>query len=400
MTTSCPAFANAHSHAFQRRLRGLVQRGSPNLEGGTADSFWTWREGMYAVAAGLDLTAFEAAARETFAECLEAGYTAIGEFHYLHHPLGTSDDGLEASLALMRAARQTGIRLRLLVTAYARGGFGLPLSERQRRFETPTLGGFEALLDRLEAVRTASDAGRVELGVAIHSVRAVPRSWLGPLAALARARGLPLHVHASEQPAEVEMTMKHEGLTPIGLLDREGVLGPTCSVVHATWCDDDDLARLAQSGTTVVICPTTEGDLGDGFPRTEAMWQRGVPIAIGSDSHAVIDPLAELRTLETEARAGTGRRCVLTAADGGLVGPLLAIGGANGRRALGFAVDGHGDEVTFDDTRRFFSQCAPEDRLAAALLGGDRGLVDVVRVAGEVVVEGGRHRELGPWRSA
>jgi formimidoylglutamate deiminase len=353
---------------------------------------------MYAVAASLDLQAFEAAARETFAECLEAGYTAIGEFHYLHHPLETSDDGLEASLALMRAARQTGIRLRLLVTAYARGGFDLPLSERQRRFETATLEGLEALVDRLEASRTAADRGRVELGLAIHSVRAVPQGWLGPLAARARARSLPLHVHAAEQPAEVEMTLRHEGTTPIGLLDREGVLGPDCAVVHATWCDDDDLARLARSGATVVLCPTTEGDLGDGFPRTDAMWERGVPMAIGSDSHAVIDPFAELRTLEAQARAKTGRRCVVTAPDGDLVGPLLAIGSANGRRALGFAADGHGDEVVLDGARRFFSDCAEEDRLAAALLGGDRGLIDVVRVGGEVLVEGGRHLHLGRRR--
>ncbi len=392
--TTCPAFANAHSHAFQRRLRGRVQRGA--VAGGPADSFWTWREGMYAVAAGLDVEAFEAAARETFAECLEAGYTAIGEFHYLHHPLGTSDDGHAAAEALMRAARQTGIRLRLLVTAYARGGFDLALSERQRRFETPTVAGLASLLDRLEATRLASDSGRVELGVAIHSVRAVPRGWLGPLAELARSRGLPLHVHASEQPAEVEMCQRHAGMTPVALLDAEGVLGPDCAVVHATWCDDDDLARLARRQATVVICPTTEGDLGDGFPRTDAMWDRGIPMAIGSDSHAVIDPLAELRTLETQARAKTGRRCVLSAPDGDLVAPLLAIGGTHGRRALGFAADGHGDAVTFDDTRRFLSDCAPEDRLAAVLLGGDRGLVDVVRVAGEVLVAGGRHLHLGP----
>jgi formimidoylglutamate deiminase len=387
MTLSCPAFANAHSHAFQRLLRGRVQRASPDR----ADSFWTWREAMYEAASGLDLGGFEAAARETFAECLEAGYTAVGEFHYLHHPEKTSDHGEAAGRALLRAAHETGIRLRLLLTAYAQGGFGQPLSERQRRFATPDLGTFEALLDALMADIPSADVGRLGLGVAIHSVRAVPREWFGPLAELARTRGLPLHVHAAEQPAEVEMTRRHAGCSPIALLDAEGVLGPDCSVVHATWCDDEDLARLARSGATVVLCPTTEGDLGDGFPRTEAMWQRGIRLAIGSDSHAVIDPLAELRTLETQARAGTGRRCVVADASGDLVGPLLAIGGENGRRSLGFAEREHGDAVWFDTSRRFFSGCRPEDALAATLLGGDRGLVDTVTVAGERVVTGGRH---------
>jgi formimidoylglutamate deiminase len=387
MTLTCPAFANAHSHAFQRRLRGRVQRGSA----GSDDSFWTWREGMYAVAAGLDLAGLEASARATFAEGLEAGYTAIGEFHYLHHPGQTSDRGEASARAMLRAARQTGIRLRLLLTAYVTGGFEQPLSERQRRFETPSLADFEALLDAVMADIPSGEAGRLGVGVAIHSVRAVPRSWFGPLAAMARARGLPLHVHASEQPAEVEMTRRHAGCSPIALLDAEGVLGPDCSVVHATWCDDDDLARLARSGATVVLCPTTEGDLGDGFPRTEAMWRRGIPLAIGSDSHAVIDPLAELRTLETQARAGTGKRCVIAEPGGDLTGPLLAVGGPNGRRSLGFAEVGHGDAVTFDTARRFFSECAPEDALAAALLGGDRGLVDTVCVGGEVLVSAGRH---------
>jgi formimidoylglutamate deiminase len=387
MQLTCPAFANGHSHAFQRRLRGRVQRGSV----GATDSFWTWREGMYAVAADLDLAGLEASARATFAECLEAGYTAVGEFHYLHHPRGTADRGEAAACAVLRAARQVGIRLRLLLTAYVAGGFGQPLSERQRRFETPTLADFEALLDAVQADLSSADAGRLGLGVAIHSVRAVPRSWMGPLAELARARGLPLHVHAAEQPGEVEMTRRHAACSPIALLDAEGVLGPDCAVVHATWCDDDDLARLARRGATVVLCPTTEGDLGDGVPRTEAMWQRGIPLAIGSDSHAVIDPLAELRALETQARAATGRRCVVADADGDLVAPLLAIGGANGRRSLGFAPADHGDSVTFDTTRRFFSECAPEDAMAAALLGGDRGLVDTVRVGGEVVVAAGRH---------
>jgi formimidoylglutamate deiminase len=388
-----PGFANAHSHAFQRLLRGRVQRGLPRAAAGERDSFWTWRETMYACAETLDVAALEASARLTWAECLEAGYTAVGEFHYLHRPTGAVVPGIEAAQAMIRAARQTGIRLRLLMTAYRRGGFGTPLSARQQRFDSGTVAELSDWVDTLSASLSVGDRAHIGLGFAIHSVRAVEPELLGAVAEAARVRGMPLHVHASEQPAEVVACRQHMGLSPIGLLDAMGVLGPDCGVVHATHVDAADIALLAARGATVILCPTTEGDLGDGVPPTDAFRHAGVPLAIGSDSHAVIDPFAELRRLEYDARAATGRRCVVVGDDGDPVPALLDIGAAQGMRVLGF--EGVGDRVTLRSGSRFFSGVAPGDRAAAALLGGSAALVDQVEVAGQTLVVDGRHVAVG-----
>jgi len=374
--------ANVHSHAFQRLLRGDVQR----RDLGRKDTFWTWREAMYDLALRLDLDALEAAARLTYAESLEAGYTAIGEFHYVHHaPDGQPyPDPVAAARAMMRAARQTGIRLTLLWTAYARGGFDQPLSERQRRFGAADLDGVYRALD---ALAPEADGERLAIGLAIHSVRAVPPAWLQPLAEAARERGLPLHAHVSEQPAEVDACRDATGLSPVALLDREGVLGPDFTAVHATWLDDHDLALLEASGATVCLCPTTECDLGDGVPRTADLFKAGVPLCVGSDSHAVIDPFAELRMVEHQARAATGRRCVLVDEEGAVAPALVRVGHDHGYRALGLPAEG--DTVTLDASSRALQDT--RDTLAAAMTAGHPGLVDRVTVAGETLVEGGRH---------
>ncbi len=378
-----PGFANVHSHAFQRLLRGGVQRRDPARD----DTFWTWRERMYALAGSLDLAGIEAAARLTFVEGLEAGYTAVGEFHYLHHgPDGAPwpGDPVAAARAVIRAARQAGVRLTLLWTVYARGGFDAPLSGAQARFASRAVDDVWRALDVLA---TEADGRRVRLGLALHSVRAVPEAWLGPLAAGARARGLPLHAHVSEQPAEVAACRAATGLSPVGLLAREGVLGPDFTAVHATWLDDEDVARLAASGSLVGLCPTTEGDLGDGVPRTADLHAAGVRLAIGSDSHAVIDPFSELRLAELQARAATLTRCVLVDAQGRVAPVLQRIGHDHGYSSLGLPSDG--DRVTLRADARALQGCP--DPLAAALTAGHPGLVDVVEVDGQRVVEGGRH---------
>lgn len=382
MPLALPGFANVHSHAFQRLLRGTVQRRDPNRQ----DSFWTWRERMYALADGLESDALEAAARLCYIECLEAGYTAVGEFHYLHHDRGGAPyaDPLTNSRAHLAAARQAGIRLSLLWCVYARGGIAEPLNARQQRFAVADLDTVKSALDALAGL---VDGRMSRLGLAIHSVRAVPREWLAPLAEEARSRGLPIHAHVSEQPREVADCRVHYGLSPVQLLAAEGVLGPDFTAVHATWLDEDDVATLAASGATVCLCPTTEGDLGDGFPPTADLHGAGVPLTIGSDSHAVIDPFAELRAAEYQARARTGSRCVL--ADGaGEVAPVLArIGHDNGYRSLG--LDDDGDRVYLRDDARLFAEVS--DLLPVALLGGHPGLVTRVEVAGEAVVVDGRH---------
>lgn len=380
-TLVLPGFANVHSHAFQRLMRGEVQRRDP----ARSDTFWTWRERMYAQANTLDLDALEAAARLVYVECLEGGYTAVGEFHYLHHapdgqPYG---DPVATAKAHLRAARQVGIRLTLLWCVYARGGFDRAPSEGQRRFLTRDLGEVERALDHLAP---EVDGDRARLGLAIHSVRAVPEAWLGPLAELAVRRALPLHVHASEQRAEVEDCVAHTGRSPIALLAAHGVLGESTTVVHGTWLDDDDIALLGRHHALVALCPTTEGDLGDGIARIADLHAAGVRLCIGSDSHAVIDPFAELRLVEYLARMTTQRRCVLTDEHGAVAPVLAAIGGANGYAALGLS--GAGDRVELDAHDRVFEASA--DPIASALVGGHRGLVARTVVGGQVVVEHGR----------
>ncbi|MGB0588797.1 MAG: formimidoylglutamate deiminase [Myxococcota bacterium] len=381
-----PGIANVHSHAFQRHLRGDVQRRDMSQ----ADTFWTWRERMYDLALKLDLDGLEAAARLTFLECLEAGYTAVGEFHYVHHgPDGRPySDPVATSRAMMRAARQVGIRLTLLWTAYARGGFDVPLSARQARFRASEPAEVERALD---ALLPEVDGERIALGLALHSVRAVPPAWLAPLTEVARIRGLPIHAHVSEQPQEIAACRDATGLSPVGLLAREGVLGPDFTAVHATWLDDEDVSLLSTSGATVCLCPTTECDLGDGVPRTADLFEAGVPLCIGSDSHAVIDPFAELRMVEYQARAATGRRCVVVDEEGAVAPALIQAGHTHGYRALGLR--GDGDRVTFRDDARALQGVS--DVAAAALTAGHPGLVDRVEVAGETLVISGRHVDLG-----
>ena len=377
-----PGFANVHSHAFQRMLRGGVQRREPGRE----DTFWTWRETMYGLANRMDLEHMEAAARLCYVECLEAGYTAVGEFHYLHHAPGGAPwpDPQAASEVLFRAARQTGIRLTLLWTVYAQGGFGQELGPHQIRFGSESLDTVRRALDTLEPF---TKEGIRTLGLALHSVRAVPRSWLAPLAEEARTRGLVLHAHVSEQMQEVRACREATGSSPVALLQEEGVLGPQVTAVHATWIDDEDVELLRRTGTKVCLCPSTEGDLGDGFPPTAALHAAGVPLCIGSDSHALIDPFYELRALEYQARASTGTRCVLVDADGSVAPALEAVGHRVGYEALGLM--GQGDRVWLDGGARALE--GTHDPQVSALMAGHPGLVRQVEVAGEVVVRDGRH---------
>lgn len=377
-----PGLANVHSHIFQRALRGGVQRRDP----AKTDSFWTWRETMYELAGRLNASDLERVARLGYAECLEAGYTAVGEFHYLHRLHGATDpeNVLESSKVLLRAAKQTGIRINLLWTVYQTGGFGRPLETRQTPFRAGSLDHVERVLDSLAA---EVDGRRSSVGLAIHSVRAVPRGWFGPLAELAAARGIVLHAHVCEQPAEIEACREATGMTPIALLDHEGALSSRFTGVHATWLDAEDVLALARTGSGVCVCPTTEGDLGDGFAPTEALHQAGVPLSVGSDSHAVIDPFAELRTLEYQARGQAGARCVLVDEEGQVGPALLKIGGVNGYAALGLPSDG--DRVIIDTEARALRDVA--DPTGAVVTAGHPGLVKRVVVDGEVLVEGGHH---------
>jgi formiminoglutamate deiminase len=308
-----PGFANCHSHAFHRALRGRTQQ--------ERGSFWTWREQMYAVAADLTPDTYFELARDTYAEMRATGITAVGEFHYLHHqPDGTPyDDPNEMGKALLAAADDAGIRIRLLDTCYLAAGFGRPPEGVQVRYSD---GDAHAWAERVAAF----DDPRV--GVAIHSVRAVPRDQL-PIV-VEKARGLPLHVHVSEQVAENEVCLAATGLTPTQLLAEAGALGAGTTAVHATHLTDDDIRLLGESRTNVCFCPTTERDLADGIGPARRLHNAGATLTLGSDSHAVIDMVEEMRAVEMHERLTTQQRGHWSALE------LLAAATYDGHRSLGF----------------------------------------------------------------
>jgi formimidoylglutamate deiminase len=292
---SLPGFVNAHSHAFQRALRGRTE----------GKDFWGWRESMLDLARGLTPEQVRSGYVQVYREMLDAGYTAVGEFHYL---------GLPEAHAAVEAAAEAGIELVLLPAAYGRGGL--------ERFRQASPAEY---LEQLESVRATG----VRVGLAPHSVRACPRDWLEELGAYAARETLPLHVHADEQPREIEECLAEHGLRPIELLAETGCLGPHATVVHATHANGRELDLLAESGARVCVCPTTEANLGDGFVPAEEICERGIGMCIGSDSNVRIDPLEELRELEGVARRRTLRRDVLS------VSTLLCCGADEGAASLG-----------------------------------------------------------------
>lgn len=318
-----PGFVNAHSHAFQRGLRGHVQHAAG------PDDFWSWRERMYTLANGLDPEGVEVVSALAFAEMALAGFTSVGEFHYLHHQPGGAPyaDPDELAWRVLAAAERVGLRIALLRVAYARAGAGRSAEPQQRRFVDASP---EASLEALERLR-GRVGPRVSLGLAPHSVRALPGAWLEVLSAWPGV----VHAHVAEQPAEREASRAEHGLEPLAVFERAGLLSGRFTAVHLTWPAADDAERLRRAGARVCVCPSTELDLGDGFYRAEALG--GVPVCVGSDSHALIDPFAELRALEWHSRARLGRRNVLTPPGDpdALALHLLACGAEQGARSLG-----------------------------------------------------------------
>ena len=288
-----PGLANGHSHAFHRALRGRTHRA-----GGT---FWTWREDMYAVAAGLTPDSYYALARAVYAEMALAGVTCVGEFHYLHHAPGGRpyDDPNAFGAALLAAADDAGVRLTLLDACYLAGGPGQELRGAQRRFADR-----DALtwVDRVDELRGAE---RARIGAAIHSVRAVPPEQLTTVAGWACQRGVPLHFHLSEQRAENADCLAVSGRTPTALLADHGALGAGSTAVHATHLTDADIGLLGRSATTVCMCPTTERDLADGIGPARSLADAGTPLSLGTDSNAVVDLFEEARAVELDERLAT-----------------------------------------------------------------------------------------------
>jgi formimidoylglutamate deiminase len=313
-----PAMVNVHSHAFQRDMRGVAER----MSAAATDDFWSWRTAMFNTVAELDPEAMHAVALAVYTEMVTAGYGTVGEFHYVHHqPDGRPYAEPNAmAIAVAEAAQQAGIEIVLLPAAYHRNGWrnGADVEPEpgQLRFCDPDV---ETFLARVEGLRGWADSrAGVSVGIAAHSVRAVPAAWLSAITEYAEAHNLVRHVHAQEQPLELEQCQAEHGCSPIELLDARGFLGPRTTVVHAIHVSDDDVARMARSNTVVAACPTTEANLGDGFLPALRYRDAGVRLALGSDSNVRIDPFEEVRELETLARREGLSRDALLARSGDL----------------------------------------------------------------------------------
>jgi formiminoglutamate deiminase len=368
-----PGFANTHSHAFHRALRGRT-----NARG----SFWTWREDMYRIANRLDPETYLELATATYAEMVMAGFTAVGEFHYLHHqPDGTPySNPNHMGDVLREAAKRAGIRLTLLDTCYLTGGIGQPLRDEPVRFGD---GDVDRWAERLSLL-TADENTRI--GAAIHSVRAVPDDAMTTVAAAAADR--PLHVHLSEQPQENGECLAVYGVTPSELLASHGILGAGTTAIHATHVEPADIALLASSSTGVCLCPTTERDLGDGIGEGFAFDQAGVRISLGTDQHVAIDAFEEMRGIEMNQRLKEQAR--------GLFPPdyLIRIASEHGHRALGWPEAGRIEvgapcdlvAISLDSVRTSGSET---EQVAMAATAAD---VRTVIVGGSELVSDGKHQ--------
>ena len=382
-----PGLVNAHSHTFQRVIRGRTEHRTD----ASRDTFWTWREAMYHAATRLSPEDVHCAARMAFVEMLRSGITTVGEFHYLHHePNGTP----YADLALLsrlvaQAAVDCGLRIALLETAYVRAGWRLPPNPGQARFLSPRPDDFLKLVD---AARAALPPG-TSIGIAPHSVRAVPLDYLMEILPYARAHDLPVHMHLAEQPAEVEACLGEYGARPVELLDREGILDDRFTAIHAIHITDDEVRTIARAKAHVCACPTTERNLGDGIGPAGAL------VCFGTDSNTQIDLLEDARQLEYHLRLKKLERAVLApdTARESLARRLFAYATESGAAALGapggsLEAGRPADFFTIDLDDLSIAGADQDSLLTNIVFAAERTAVRDVFVAGRPVIKDGRHR--------
>jgi formimidoylglutamate deiminase len=396
-----PGMPNVHSHAFQRGMAGRAE-----VRGQSPDSFWTWRDWMYRFALAMTPDQVEAVASQLYVEMLEAGFTRVGEFHYLHHERDGRPYGAVAEMAtrIVAAASETGIGLTLLPVFYAHSNFGAaPPTAGQRRFISD-LDGFARLLEGCRKAAAALDGANV--GIAPHSLRAVAP---GELAALCQMAGRdPIHIHAAEQVKEVEDCLAWSGARPVAwLLDHAPVDARWC-LIHATHMDVSETERLARTRAVAGLCPVTEANLGDGIFNAPIFTAHGGRFGIGTDSNVRVAVADELRQLEYAQRLLHRARNVLAVA-GGSTGRALFDGAANGgvgalqADAGGIAHGAPANFVTLDGRHPGLAGCSGDGLLDAWIFGAARTAVDCVWVRGRKLVAGGRHRRreeiLGGFRA-
>ena len=394
-----PGLVNGHSHAFQRVIRGRTERRSQN----TNDTFWTWREQMYAAANRLTPEDIYAASRMAFLEMALAGITAVGEFHYIHHaPDGSSyTDPNLLEREVIRAARDVGLRIALLRVAYARAGFQTEANPRQVRFIEDSPETYLANLEQLLAAPELKD-GMAWIGVAPHSVRAVPLDYLKTVVNYASEQGLVVHMHVAEQTAEVEACIEEYGRSPVALLDTEGLLSEKFTAVHAIHVTPKAVSALARKRANVCACPTTERNLGDGVVPANAYFNAGVPISLGTDSQTQIDLLEDARELEYHLRLQHTARNVLAPDEdndeSALARRLFACATTSGATSIGF--DGGNlqpgapaDFFTVDLDDPSIAGSSVDNLLANIVFSLSRTAIKDVVVGGKRIVVDGRHAQ-------
>jgi formiminoglutamate deiminase len=359
-----PALTTAHSHAFQRALRGKGQR----RRSGDRDDFWSWRTAMYELAGSLAPESIYQISRVAYEELKRAGVRTVGEFHYVHHqPDGRPyPQRTELSHAVIEAARDEGLRIALLRVVYQRAGADKPPEGAQRRFADDALE--DAMRDIDELWSRYSEDADVRIGVAPHSVRAVSPEWLPKLAAFAERREMPLHMHVAEQPAEIESCVAETGKRPVELLADLGVLSDRFVAVHATHLQSHEAKLLGEAGSMVCLCPTTERDLGDGLPNVSALKEAGVRICTGVDSHVLTSPLEDLRAVELGERLRTGRRILLDDGERSVAEVLWHMGSQMGAEACGF--EDAGSHIQVDRAARELSLVDDGHLLDAIVFSG------------------------------
>jgi formimidoylglutamate deiminase len=391
-----PGLVNTHSHAFQRVIRGRTEYRTAN----TKDSFWTWREMMYSAASRLTPEDVYDASRMAFLEMALSGVTSVGEFHYLHHaPDGTAyDDPNLMAQEVVRAALDVGLRIVLLRVAYIRSGFETELNPQQSRFiETDV----EAYLKRVEQLQVdLADQGRARVGLAPHSVRAVPLEQLRPIFDFANDQELPVHMHLAEQPAEVSACVAEYGRSPVALLATEGLLSKHFTGVHAIHVTPKAVAMLAKAEANVCACPTTERNLGDGVVPVDQYFRQHVSVALGTDSHVEIDLLEDARELEYHLRLAKMERVVLTAPEerehSALAERLFQCATVNGAWSIGsncgtLKAAASADFFTVDLDDPSIAGAGEDDLLSSIVFSLSRTAVKDVIVGGKRIVEDGRH---------
>ncbi len=374
-----PGLVNAHSHAFQRGLRG---RGEFFPAG--AGSFWSWREAMYALVDEVDEAKLESLCVQAFSEMRACGVTTVGEFHYVHHVDPDARDFL-LDQAVLQAAAAVGIRLVLLQSYYETGGVGQPLRGGQRRFGTPDVGAFLAQLDRLAA---RLDCRTQSLGLAPHSVRAVPGGALRAVCAEAKARGMVTHIHLEEQPRELDESEQAYGRSPMEWVLEQVAVDSSFTATHATHAPAARLRRWIETGAGICLCPITEGNLGDGLADVGAMLAAGGRLCLGSDSNVRIDLFEEARWLEFVQRLRTGTRGVCVTGRGELAPRLLECLTTGGATALGvdageIAPGRWADFAVIDLRHPALTGWQPESALTALLLGAGGDCVRGTSVGGQ-----------------